>query len=153
MRLREYLRTDLVLPGIRAGDAAEALGQLAQEVARRGVVHDAGALRDALLVREAAHTTSLGNGVAVPHATLPGIAQSVIGIAVVPEGVPFGSPPESVGVVFLLLSPPDRSSLHIRLLARIARLVRHPDFVQRIRRADSAQRIVEEVERVDAEHV
>ncbi len=153
MRLREYLRTDLVLPGLRAGDAADALGQIAQAVARRGVVRDATALREALVARETAHTTSLGNGVAVPHATLKGVEKSVISIAVAPEGVAFGSPPESVRVVFLLLSPPDRSSLHIRLLARIARLVRQPDFVERIRLADSAEAVVAEVERVDAEHV
>lgn len=153
MRLREYLRNDLVLPGLDASDAAEALGRLAEAMADRGVVREAAPLRGLLLAREAAHTTSLGNGVAVPHATLEGVDGSVIGIGIAPEGVPFGAPPERVDVVFLLLSPRDQSSMHIKLLARIARLVRHPDFVERLRRARSAQDVLDEIERVDAEHV
>ncbi len=153
MRLREYLQSDLVLPGLRAKSSGEALRTLARAVAEKGVVSDADALGDRLEAREAAHTTCLGNGVAVPHTTVDEMNRSLVVVALAPEGVPFGTPPEPVRVLFLLLSPPDRSSQHIKILARLARLVRHPGFVDRLVRADTPEAVLAEVERVDAEHV
>ena len=50
-------------------------------------------------------------GLAVPHATVPGLMELVIGVALAPEPVQFG--PEEMGpvrVFFVLLSPPAGSA-------------------------------------------
>lgn len=154
MRLREYLHANQVLLGLEASDRADALRTVAERLAAQGLVPDAEAVSTALLVRETAHTTSLGNGVAVPHASVAGLAEPVFVVAVFSEGVPFGEAPlEAIRVLFLLLSPPERSRMHIRLLARVARLVRHPGFIDAIVHAPDAATVLHEIERVDAEHV
>lgn len=154
MRLREYLDEDSVLLGLTASDRAGALRQVADRLAARGLIPDATAAAAALLARESAHTTCLGNGAAVPHASVSGLTEPVFAVAIAPSGIHFGeAPPETVRVLFLLLSPPERSHMHIRLLARIARLVRDPGFIDVLAQAGDAESVLREVERVDARHV
>lgn len=154
MRLREYLRPELVILGVKGRDAADAIHELVEQIGARGVVSDPGALEEALLAREAVHTTAMGSGVAVPHATIDGLARPVVAVAVSVEGVAFGPVGlDPVHVFFVLLSPPDQATLHIKLLARIARLVRHPGFIAELRDASSESAVLETLEAVDAGHV
>ncbi|NIP79609.1 MAG: PTS transporter subunit EIIA, partial [Gemmatimonadetes bacterium] len=55
-----------------------------------GRIDDPDPVRKAVLEREASHTTALGNGVALPHATVGGLDRARVLVAVAPDGVPFG---------------------------------------------------------------
>ena len=154
MKLREYLRPELIVLDLEAQDGAEAFRMLVRRVAERKAVGDPAAIEKALLAREAVHTTAMGNGVAVPHATVAGLDGPVVMVAVARNGVRFGPAGlEPVRLFFLLLSPPEHAGLHIKLLARIARLVRHPGLVERLQAAESAAALLQDLERVDAQHV
>ncbi len=154
MRLRQYTRPELVVLDLRADGMRDAIHALVDRIRHASVVEDPDALEEALLAREAAHTTAMGGGVAVPHATVAGLDQPVVAIAVSREGVAFGPVGlDPVHVFFVLLSPPNQTGLHIKLLARIARLVRHPGFISRLRQAQTPESLLEELERIDAGHV
>ncbi|HEX7050255.1 MAG TPA: PTS sugar transporter subunit IIA [Longimicrobiales bacterium] len=154
MRLREYLRPELVLLDLTARGVRDAIHVLVERLREQGIIGDAADLEEALLAREAAHTTAMGSGVAVPHATVPGLERPVIMVAIAPEGTTFGPVGlDPVRVFFVLLSPPNQTGLHIKLLARIARLVRRPGFIARLERATTPDAVLAEVERVDAGHV
>jgi len=154
MRLRDYLRPELVILGLKGRGARDAIHAMVEQIGSQGVVPDPGALESALLAREAVHTTAMGSGVAVPHATIEGLDRPVVAVAVSPEGVAFGPVGlDPVHVFFVLLSPPEQTGLHIKLLARIARLVRHPGLVTQLRDASSARAVLETLETVDAGHV
>lgn len=154
MRLRDFVRPDLVVLDLDSTGVEDTIQTLVERLRRAGALPDASSLGEALLAREGSHTTVMGNGVAVPHANLAGIDGPLIMVAVAPGGVAFGPPGEDpVHLFFLLLSPPDRASVHIKLLARIARLLRHPGFVEELRTTDSRERLLESIARVDAEHL
>lgn len=154
MRLRQYIRPELIVLDLEAEGIRDAIHALVDRIRDQDFVRDPESLEEILLAREAVHTTAMGNGVAVPHATIPGLESPAIMVAVAPAGVPFGPVGlDPVRVFFLLLSPPNQTGLHIKLLARIARLVRHPGLIARLQQADSAADLLETLERVDAEHV
>ena len=154
MKLLEYLRPELIVLDLEARDSAEVIRTLVQRIAELEAVADPAAVTQALLAREAAHTTAMGNGVAVPHTTVAGLDRPLLLVAVSRDGVRYGPAGlEPIRVFFLLLSPPDRAGLHIKLLARIARLVRHPGLIERLEEASSPDAVFEELERVDAQHV
>lgn len=133
MRIHDYVTPDRVLIGVRANDAASALRAIAAPLAASMGAGNADALFDALLARERAHTTALDCGVAAPHATIEGVRDPVVLIATAAEPIRFGAESaEPVRVLFVLLSPPAQAGLHIRLLARIARLVRRPGLVEQL---------------------
>ncbi len=154
MRLDKYLRADLVLTGLTAPDTDGVLAALARHLASRGIVDSAAEVEAALVEREHAHTTAMGHGMALPHATIPGLAGPVLMVALAPEPVQFGpDDTEPVRVFFVLLSPPGREREHIKLLARICRLVRHPGFVEELSSANSGDEAVAAIRHVDEQHV
>lgn len=141
--------TDLAADGIE-----DAVDGLASHLASLDVVPGDADVAGALLERERAHTTSMGQGMALPHASIPGLDEPILAVAVAPEPVPFGTPDsDPVRVFFVLLSPPGREREHIKLLARICRLARHPDFVESLHSAGTREEVVEIIERVDEQHV
>ncbi len=154
MRLKDYLRSDLVLPRLDATGVEGVLGELARHLADQGAVPSRKDVEDALLERERAHTTSLGHGMALPHATIKGLPAPVLMVALADPPLHFGPEGEEpVRVFFVLLSPPGREREHVKLLARVCRLVRHADFVDSLQAATSGAEVVEIIERVDEEHV
>jgi PTS system nitrogen regulatory IIA component len=110
-------------------------------------------ISEKLLERERSHPTTMGSGLAIPHATVPGLAAPVIGVALSPEPIPFGGAgAESARLFFVLLSPPGYEREHVKLLARICRLVRHQGIIEELERATDAPHVIEIIEAVDAQH-
>lgn len=154
MRLSDYLRDDLVLNQLEADDstgALEALGALFADGEYLPPGFDA---IQALKAREEAHTTCLGKGVAVPHATVPDLSSPLLLVATASPPVPFG-PPDSgpVDLFFVLLSPAGREREHIKLLARICRLAQHPEDLDLVREAESPGALLEAVLALDSRHL
>lgn len=133
MRIHDYVTPDRILIGVRASDAAGAFQVVAAPFAASIGAASADAIYNALLAREQAHTTALDCGVATPHATLEDVPEPVVLIATAAEPIGFGPDrDESVRLLFVLLSPPAQAGLHIRLLARIARVVRRPGLIEQL---------------------
>lgn len=154
MRLREYLHDGLVVHGLNASHRNGVLGAFADILEKEGLVPSGNEVLTALALREEAHTTALGEGVAVPHATLPDLEDVVLLVATADSPVPFGPPEtEPVDLFFVLLSPPGREGEHIKILARICRLVRHPGVLEELRGVEDDVSFREAILRVDSEHV
>ena len=154
MRLADYLRSELVVPGLDAADMEGTIHVLARHLADQGAVQDGAEVSRALLNQERLHTTVLGRGVAIPHASVPSVDAMLLLVAVAPHEIQYGPPgSDPCKVFFLLLSPPGQETEHIKLLARLSRLVRHPGFVEALFAADSAERILDAIREVDSQHV
>lgn len=153
MRLSEYLRGDFVVADLGGRDVESVVREVSARAAAAGVGPE-DVIAAKLLERERSHTTVIGAGLAIPHATVPGLAAPVIGVALAREPVQFG-PQESepVRVFFVLLSPPGSEREHVKLLARICRLGRHESFIERLERTRTGEDIVRVIESIDAQHV
>jgi len=76
-----------------------------------------------IMDREEAAPTTLGHGVAIPHAHVDGLQKSYCFMVRFTRPLTF-YPEEAEGVqlIFLLLSPPDEPEIHLAILGEIARL-------------------------------
>lgn len=155
MKLGDYVRPELVETGLRAQGVEEVLTELVGPLTAAGEVADGLGLVAALTRREEVQRTALGSGVAVPHALCKELVAPIVVVGVSPEGSAFGGgdDEEPVHVFFLLLSPSDRSSAHIKLLARVARLARNPEFVDSLRACSSGAEVVDAIRAFEREHV
>ena len=154
MKLSEYLDPELVVVGVRPADIGGILSQLVEPLVRNGTLESVDRVLDALLARERVLSTGIGQGVAVPHAISEAIPAPCLIVGLASDGVDFHAMDDApVEVFFVLLSPPDRAGQHIRLLARIARLARHPDFVGALRRSRSGPEVVDHIRAYEREHV
>ena len=133
--------TDLFVPETVVTDmpplAKEALLEaIVDNLDRRGFIADRDTALGDLLARERVMSTGVGNGVAIPHAYTDGVDRLVAGVCRTGAGVAFGAPDEmDVDVLFVVLGPRAKRREHIRVLAKIARLLNHADFRNDIRRA------------------
>lgn len=117
-------------------DALQALARLAHDPSIPGWPgSDAAAA--ALLARESLQGTALGNGVAIPHARIPGLRSPRLLLARAPA-IPDWDAPDSrpVTLVVCLFSPGGDDDLHVQILSRIARALT-PDSLQTLQNASS----------------
>ena len=153
MKLHHYLRPELVMLDLETEGVENTLRELVHLLTASGLVRDEASVLDALLKRESAQSTGIGGGVAVPHAVYPELGSTVIALALSRRGIDFLSLDENpVHTIFLLLSPPAASSTHIKLLARIARLMRQPDVLEQLLNASSADEVIEKIRLFDEQH-
>ncbi|MDT8435162.1 MAG: PTS sugar transporter subunit IIA [Gemmatimonadota bacterium] len=154
MKLSEFVEPDLIVTDVEAGDVEDVLRQLLVPLAERGGAQDPDRVLKALLAREKVLSTGIGQGIAVPHAVCDAVVDPSLIVGLSPGGVDFHSMDEApVHVFFVLLSPPDRAGHHIRLLARIARLSRHPEFVTSLRASAGADEVVARIRDYERDHV
>ncbi|MCS6878379.1 MAG: PTS IIA-like nitrogen regulatory protein PtsN [Geminicoccaceae bacterium] len=139
--LSALLAPDRVLLGLRATSKRQVLQSLAQAAARVTGV-DASAILDALVQRERLGTTGLGGGIAIPHARIAELAAPTAFFARLAKPVDFEAVDDQpVDIVFLLLVPEDTGADHLKVLARIARLLRDPDLLAELRRCEDRARV------------
>jgi PTS system nitrogen regulatory IIA component len=130
--LSELLSPDQVVIPVAARDKTGVIAELSRHMANRWDC-DHSVVLEAVQEREAGGSTGIGFGVAVPHARSAQIPELSLVCGVSPSPVPFDSiDGEPVRLFFLIVGPPASAGQHLKLLGRIANLVRHQDVRQRL---------------------
>ncbi|WP_309611332.1 PTS sugar transporter subunit IIA [Sphingomonas sp.] len=137
MQLAQFLDFDSIRVGVSANSKRGLLQQLASVSAQRlGLPSDV--VQACIAQREKLGTTGFGNGVAIPHGKLEGIASLYALVARLAEPVDYkaidGQP---VDIVFLLLSPLEAGAEHLKALAAVSRVMRNPATLEKLRGARS----------------
>ncbi|CAG9184879.1 hypothetical protein LMG32289_05772 [Cupriavidus pampae] len=93
--------------------------------------------------RESSGSTALGQGVAVPHARIPGVPCEMVFYARLKTPLAFGAADgRPVTDVICLLLPEWASNIHLHLLASVAELFCDHRFRERLRQCDNARAVV-----------
>lgn len=139
MPMLEFLNPDSVVPALRARAKKQILQELSAQAVRRLPALDEQAVFETLAQRERLGSTGIGEGVAIPHGKLPGLDRLFGLVARLERPVDFealdGQP---VDIAFLLLAPEGAGAEHLKALAQVARLLREPGILERIRAARDA---------------
>jgi Kef-type K+ transport system membrane component KefB len=136
-RLATLLTSQLFVRQLAAGDRRDAVRELAA-LAARTMGRDTDSLDAAVWAREEAAPTGLGNGVAVPHARLPGFNEAVVAVGLSNAGIDFDAPDgRPAYVVFLIVTPDDDDEAELDVLSEIARIFADPAARERVLRAGS----------------
>lgn len=115
-------------------------------------VSDPQAILSAIEAREKMGSTAQPNGVAIPHPRRPlphALGESVLAFGRTGTGIPFGGPRGiETDIFFLVACRDDRT--HLQVLARLARLMLRPNFLDGLRAATTTSetfQLIEEAER------
>ena len=122
-----------------------ALRGLVERGEELGLVYGRNDLLDELQGREQLCSTALLPEVAFPHPRQPlpyGLADSFVLVARTPQGIPFGADGGGLTrLFFLVCCKDDRTHLHV--LARLVRMLDHPDIIARLIEMPSADLVAE----------
>ena len=138
MLLTELLSPDRVLLPLPAGDRQTAIAMLTRRLAD---LADAGydEVLEAVLERESVQSTGIGFGVAIPHGRCAAVRELAMVAGVSPSPVPFDAiDGDPVRLFFLIVGPEASAGLHVKILSRIARLVRRDPVRQQLLEASTA---------------
>lgn len=131
MSIASLLHPKAVLVAPRVEDKWELLSAMVDQMIEAGLFgadlrEDAHA---ALVERERSMSTGMEAGIAIPHAAMDGIESLAVAIALLPDGLEFGSLDGAPTHIAVCLMVPKREKLaHIRTLAEVARRLGDPEF-------------------------
>jgi nitrogen PTS system EIIA component len=134
--ISSLLHADAIAIPFDARTRNSVIEQMTELAAQTGLLWDAAKLADAVRTREEMHTTALDNGVALlhPRRPMPSIlAEAILALGVAGRGIPFGSGGSLTDIFFLICSTSDHE--HLRILARLSRVINDQDFLAALREA------------------
>jgi PTS system nitrogen regulatory IIA component len=138
MNIGEVIGPDQVIVGLRVGDKAQVLQELAGR-AGTALGIDRRVILEALQARENLGSTGLGKGFALPHARLDVLDRTFALFVRLARPIDFASIDERpVDLVILLLTPANGANQHLATLAAVSRPLRDDGFVKRLRQASDA---------------
>ena len=86
-----------------------------------------------LLEREQLQSTAIGDGVAIPHAAMDNISSRAAALLLCPQGVEFDTlDGEPARIIFGVVGPRQATAEHLRVLARISRLLRDQEMRRKL---------------------
>ncbi len=136
--LGDLVAPEAILPRLAATSRRQALQAMTDALAKSAGV-DARAAFDAILMRERLSGTGMGEGVAIPHAPVAGIARPIGAFARLETPQDFDAfDTRPADLVFMLLAPPDKGADHLKALARVSRFLRRADMREKLRAARGA---------------
>jgi PTS system nitrogen regulatory IIA component len=133
MPLLDFLDPQAVLPSLRVNSKKQVLQEIAAHAARLTGL-DAAAIFETLLQRERLGSTGIGEGIAIPHGKLAGLTRIFGLVARLEKPIEFEAlDGQQVDILFLLLAPEGAGADHLKALSRVARVLREPGLIERVR--------------------
>ena len=148
--ITELLKVEAIEVPLAARTRGSVITRMAELAAETHLLWDVAKMAEAVRAREEMHSTALDNGVALlhPRRPMPAIlAEAVLALGISQGGIPFGTGGRLTDIFFLICSTSDHE--HLRILARLSRVINDQDFLAALRTVEdavSAHRLVEERE-------
>lgn len=133
MELGDLITPEAVIAALKAKTKKQALQELSEKAASLTGL-SARDIFETLLQRERLGSTAVGRGIAIPHGRLPALKGIFSLFARLEQPIEFEAVDEEpVDLIFLLLAPEHAGADHLKALARISRLLREPQTIERLR--------------------
>jgi PTS system nitrogen regulatory IIA component len=132
MKILDVLPREAILADLKAQDKKSVLEELVEPIAR---LKEA-SLDELVLVlmeRERLGSTGIGSGIGIPHGKLKNLDDLVLGFGLSRTGVDFESMDgHPTHIFFLLMTPENSTGLHLKVLARISKILKNETFRERL---------------------
>lgn len=136
--ISELLPLDAIGIPLLARTRGSVIQEMVELASRTGLLWDKPKMIEAVRAREELHPTALDNGVALLHPRRPMasiLSQPLLSLGRTTQGIPFGGRNVApTDLFFLICSTEDR--VHLRVLARLSRLIADPAFLEELRRLE-----------------
>ena len=151
MKICEVLQKEAILADLKGQNKKGILEELVAPVAEIAGVHQEDLVK-VLLERERLGSTGIGGGIGIPHGKMKDLDSLVLGFGLSREGVDFESlDGKPAHIFFLLVTPENSAGVHLKLLARISRILKNEPFKDRLLGASDRDEILSIIKEEDEE--
>lgn len=149
MKIIDVLMKESIIVDLKATDKKGVLEELVVPVSKIANVNPEEMVR-VLLDRERLGSTGIGKGIGIPHGKLKGLEKLVLGFGISRKGVDFESMDNRPTYLFFLLITPENSTgPHLKLLARISKILKSESFKEQLMNAVGQEEIFEIIKEAD----
>ena len=151
MRLLDSLKKTSILSDIDSHDKKGVLGLFADTLAEMsGRTREE--LLQVLLERERLGSTGIGGGIAIPHGKLKTVDKLLLAFGRSLKGVDFDAMDgQPTHLFFVLITPEGSTGTHLKMLARISRLLKDSSFKERLMSAETRDDLYQIIKSEDSE--
>ena len=144
MKITDFLEKNCIIMGMKSRTKEEAIKELLMKLKENGYIKNEKEILEAVMEREKLGSTGIGQGIAVPHTKSDQIENLVAALGISKAGVDFDSlDGEPVNIIFLVLAPTKSVGLHLKALAKIARLLKDRVFRNALKDAKSPEEVID----------
>lgn len=142
MKLVQLISKDSVVCNAGVSSKKRALEFLSELLAKESAVADSFAIFQHLTEREKLGSTSLGHGVAIPHARTSGSDRAIGAFIKLERGIDFDSPDNKpTDLLFALMVPEHYTDEHLEILSDLARCFSEEAICNNLRLANTSQEL------------
>ncbi len=150
-RLFPFLHQGIVEARITIKNKADFFSYISVRFSEESKTVSAADLEQAFWDRERVQNTAMGHGVAMPHAAVSNFERTLLSIFTLHQPIDFESPDASqVDLCFVTVGPAEQRSIHLKILGRIAALIRETDLAARMREAETNAQLIDALLSVDS---
>ena len=154
MKITDILKKEYIIENLVSTDKESTLDELSSFLKDKGMVSNKETLQSALMEREALGSTGIGENVAIPHAKISAIDQIITVFGRSIKGIEFDSlDKKPVHFIYLVLAPMNSSGQHLKVLARISRLLKNKSLRESIISATEANQIYAIIADEDSKYI
>jgi len=142
MKITDLLTPSAILPNMAATSKLAVLEELAGTLVPGPDGLDLDTVVEVLMERERLGSTGIGDSVAIPHGKLADLSGLKLAFGRSLKGVNFDSVDGKPShLFFLLLAPANSAGLHLKVLAKISRMLMSASFRENLMQAGQEQEI------------
>jgi len=151
MKILDVLQKEAIISDLKSQDKKGILEELVAPIARITRVNHKDLVR-VLMDREQLGSTGIGGGIGIPHGKLRQLESLALGFGLSRKGVDFESMDNKpTHIFFLLVTPENSTGLHLKMLARISKILKHDPFKEKLLNAASSDEILSIIKEDDEE--
>ncbi len=153
MQIINLLKKEYIINALEATTKKDVIAEFAEALAGQTGITPA-LFSSILEEREKLGTTGIGDGVAIPHGKLEEIQDTVIFFGKSESGIPFNSMDgKPVHLFFILVAPENTNGKHLKVLARISRMLKDEKFRSDLLRAGTVDSLYNIIKSKDKEEI
>ena len=142
MKLSEFINKDSIFLDVHAESQKNVFKILGNIFSKKNKTLSS-LIIDKLNERERLGSTSVGNGIAIPHTKIDGINETQVIFLKLKDGVDFSaSDGKKIDLVFSIIAPENSESDHLLILSSISNFVRKKQNIDRLRGSTNMEEIL-----------
>jgi len=142
MNIYSLLDTSTILANMEVSSKKELLDKMIESLSDRVSREQLEDIRTAVFEREEIMSTGVGKSLAIPHGKVKSIDENMASFAKLKKPIDYNSiDGEPVQMVFLLVGPESKHTVHIKLLSRISRLMNSVSFRELLHECSTPEEI------------
>ncbi len=150
MKILDILAQESIIPELKGKTKKQVLEELIDALLEHKPRMDRERLMGVLLERERLGSTGIGDGIAIPHGKVKDLDQLILSFGRSSQGVDFESMDgKPVHLFFLLVAPESCAGIHLRALAKIARLLKNNSVRKRLGKVNNRDEIYSVIQQED----